>query len=513
LRRLIQIFEVHIRKPNANEEIMEILIYDITYINAIEKTKAETKYKQKILAKIAHEFKTPLITITSLIQSLNHHEDIGKMEICTKKKLSHVMNLSNYTIYLIQDIIQYASEETKIKISLAEVKVKEIMVFCYDVLQTLIDCNENKSIKIKTYLQCDEEIDNLIISSDEIKLKQILLNLISNSVKFTLSGYIKLNAYIDKISKSLIVSVEETGIGIKEEDYHLIFKENIQLNLDKDYNSKGSGLGLAISKQIAVSLNYQMDFDTNIGKGTKFNLRVPLSNSSNLNSERESKAVSDSKSMKSRNSNSISLNIYEQLEIHSELTIHKLLTSRTNIKDDYQSSVKETAKGDKSQEIIILIPDRIRDLFVSSECNFTLFGLNYSPSNNCIVVVDDYKLVRVNTINIIKSILKSLHIDDYFIIEGSDGIDLLNIIRNYGDGKIKCIFTDENMEYLNGSESARIIRKLEQNSKINSQFIVSITAFDDVGTRNNIAESGVNTILSKPCTKTKITEILKNIFI
>ncbi len=92
----------------------------------------------------------------------------------------------------------------------------------------------------------------MTITSDEIKLKQILLNLISNSVKFTLSGYIKLIAKIDNISKKLIVSVEDTGIGIKEENFHLIFLENIKIDLDKDYNSKGSGLGLGISKNLST---------------------------------------------------------------------------------------------------------------------------------------------------------------------------------------------------------------------------------------------------------------------
>jgi DNA-binding NarL/FixJ family response regulator len=127
------------------------------------------------------------------------------------------------------------------------------------------------------------------------------------------------------------------------------------------------------------------------------------------------------------------------------------------------------------------------------------------------VVVDDHKLVRTNTINLIKKALSALNINDCNIIEGSDGIDLLNIVRKDEKCKIKCILIDENMEYLNGSEAVKIIRKLEQNNKIKSQHIVSITAFDDIGTRKNILDSGVNTILSKPCTKSNIIEILRNV--
>jgi len=144
--------------------------------------------------------------------------------------------------------------------------------------------------------------------------------------------------------------------------------------------------------------------------------------------------------------------------------------------------------------------------------HFNIIGNNSRFSENCILVVDDHKLVRVNTINLIKIILSNLKINDCCIIEGSDGIDLLNIVRKDESGKIKCIFTDENMEYLNGSEAVKIIRKLEQNNKIKSQHIVSITAFDDIATRQNIMNSGVNSILSKPCSKTAITEILLKIF-
>jgi CheY-like chemotaxis protein len=428
--------------------------------------------------------------------------------------LYDVMNLSNYSLYLIQDIIQYVSEETRKNVSLDKVKIKENLKFCYDVLQTLIECNENKSNKIRTSFQCDEEIENLTILSDEIKLKQIFLNLISNSIKFTVSGTIRLLASFDFITNALIISVEDTGIGIKEEDFQYIFQENIQLNLDKDYNSKGSGLGLAISKQLAVSLNYEMDFQSKLGIGTKFNLRIPLTNCLNQTYDKvlEESVNKTIKFNHSHNFPLIRTSIVNNYKIpakqNSSTSLSMKYSKIFNSRFSEKNSSNQNVNGGRKDNLIELNTEL--SLF---SYNFTITGLNYSSSKLCIVVVDDYKLVRVNTINLIKSSLKSLDVPDYSILEGSDGIDLLNIVRNDVDGKIKCIFTDENMEYLNGSEAVKIIRKLEQNNKIKSQFIVSITAFDDVGTRSNITESGVNNILSKPCTKTKITDILRDILI
>jgi nitrogen-specific signal transduction histidine kinase/CheY-like chemotaxis protein len=493
-----------------SEEVFEILIYDLSSIKIAEKSKAESKYKQKILAKIAHEFKTPLITIITLIQNLNDLESLVNLEASAKKKLSHVVNLSNYTIYLIQDIINYVSEASSLRISLSKVNLKENLDFCYDVLQTLVECNEKKSKNIETFFDYDKRIKHLKILTDENKLKQILLNLISNSVKFTFCGNIKLNVKISNDSSNLIISVEDSGIGIKEEDFHLIFQDNIQINLDKDYNSKGSGLGLGISKLLAVSMNYEINFESTLGKGTKFYLKIPLTNSPKSILEKESE--SGSKTERIKNYDFVPFGFYREMVLENSLKdIFDRSSNNISFKQiDNNMTKRKTIKEFRNKDIQNLISEEIKELSICNY-NFTLSNSYNLSIENCIVVVDDYKLVRINTINLIKSTLSILNINQYNIIEGSDGVDLLNIVRNDEKGKIKCIFIDENMEYLNGSETVKIIRKLEQKNKVKSQYIVSITAFDDIGTRNNILDSGVNTILSKPCTKTSISQILKNI--
>ena len=137
---------------------------------------------------------------------------------------------------------------------------------------------------------------------------------------------------------------------------------------------------------------------------------------------------------------------------------------------------------------------------------------NFTNENNfTILVIDDHKFVRNSIVNLIKNVLKVLQIKNAEIIEGCDGIELLNIVMKDKNNLIKYIFTDENMEFLNGSETVRIIRKLENGKKIPKYQIISITAFDDSETRNNIINSGVDSILSKPCTKNDINKILSNL--
>ena len=117
-------FDIYYRKLKFKEEALEFLINDISEIMISEKMKIETQYKQKVLAKIAHEFKTPLITITSLINKINEELQIVN-ENRVKSYLKHVNNLSNYTIILINDIIQYSSKSIDLRLSKIEIKIRE----------------------------------------------------------------------------------------------------------------------------------------------------------------------------------------------------------------------------------------------------------------------------------------------------------------------------------------------------------------------------------------------------
>jgi hypothetical protein len=145
-------YEVVFRKIKLEEEILELMLHDVSEIKMAEKMRVETKYKQKILAKIAHEFKTPLITITSLISKMFEARKSCIYCVNTSDlQLNHINNLSNYTMVLISDIMQYVSGEEK-KPILYKVNIKEVLIFCYDVLKTLLECKLFKSNNIESHL-------------------------------------------------------------------------------------------------------------------------------------------------------------------------------------------------------------------------------------------------------------------------------------------------------------------------------------------------------------------------
>ena len=118
-------------------------------------------------------------------------------EISIKKNLHHINNFSNYTISLISDIIQYASNSADIRFNNIEIYLRDAMEFTFNVLKILVECNENKVKMIETLMKIDEKIESLKVFTDEIRLRQILLNLFYFQML--------LNSQYQAISKSKLI--------------------------------------------------------------------------------------------------------------------------------------------------------------------------------------------------------------------------------------------------------------------------------------------------------------------
>jgi len=239
----------------------------------------ENKKKQKIFAKISHEFKTPLNSIIGVINIIKESEK--KLSNFNENNLQIISNLSNYVIFLVSDIIQYVNinDMNDLKINLTNLNLEEILDFCFETLESLLCCNKIKLEKIKSFLLIEKEVFNFIAESDEMRIKQILLNFISNAVKFTKEGKIILVCKLPKKEnyKYIKISVIDSGIGIQEKDKTKLFKDFglIENDLKTDNNKFGSGLGLSICKNIADRLGIKISFESEYMKYSKFTILIP----------------------------------------------------------------------------------------------------------------------------------------------------------------------------------------------------------------------------------------------
>jgi len=225
-------------------------------------------------AKLIHEFKTPINSILGLTGCLENDILENKRKDLLEN-ISFIKGLSEYVIYLIRDLTQLCQFSRKdnqlfdYKIMKRDVSIKEILKFAYQILTTLLMTNDSK-MGIKAYFNFDALIENLIVYSDEIRLKQILINFISNAVKFTQSGSITLEATVIKSEKKIKISITDSGIGIKDEHKQKLFKDFSMIPNRDDLNLFGSGLGLSINNYFVKQLDHKIYFNSEYGKGSCF---------------------------------------------------------------------------------------------------------------------------------------------------------------------------------------------------------------------------------------------------
>ena len=134
-----------------------------------------------------------------------------------------------------------------------------------------------------------------------------------------------------------------------------------------------------------------------------------------------------------------------------------------------------------------------------------------SPNDNRkkILIIDDHFHVRETLKNLINKYLVNNKLSDLFKVEeGRDGSDIISsVIKDQFDHNlIKCIITDENMEFINGSEAIKILKMLERKNKIKKMIIASITAFEDEMNKNIIRDAGADYILPKPCSDANLNK-------
>jgi signal transduction histidine kinase len=157
-----------------------------------------------------------------------------------------------------------------------EINLKKISIFSLEILNSLISCYNSKSQFIKTELEFQDDLYNLSVIADEIRLKQIVLNLISNAVKFTKSGFILIKCFKHPVNNLILISVSDSGAGIKDENQKFIFKDYFMESEGYRNNSHGTGIGLSICKNMANRMNMDIKFTSQLRQGSEFTIEISI---------------------------------------------------------------------------------------------------------------------------------------------------------------------------------------------------------------------------------------------
>ena len=238
-------------------------------LRSIEAAEAANKSKSEFLANMSHEIRTPLGAILGFSALL---ED-PLLTIADRTQFLEIINRNGEALSrIIDDILDLAKVEAgKIEIEETELNVRE---FFNEVLNVFKDKSAQKGIDLRLLIQDDFPKK---IKSDPVRLRQILLNLVGNAVKFTEAGYVEVKVgCVSRKTDSIQIAIEvlDTGIGLLEEQRERIFQPFAQADSSTTRRFGGTGLGLALSQRLSQALGGDIAIDNSTpGMGSKFSLR------------------------------------------------------------------------------------------------------------------------------------------------------------------------------------------------------------------------------------------------
>lgn len=268
----------HIIDENGRIQGCVILILDMTdikaYINEIKRVRRQAEKasiaKSEFLANMSHEIRTPMNAIIGMNEIIM--EESEDTEICTYAK--DVQSAAKNLLAIINDILDLSKVEAG-KMEL--VNVNYYIKVMADEIIGMMDMAASQQGLILKY-ECDETIP-CRYRGDEGRIKQILINILSNAIKFTKKGYVR--AYItgkpgkNEKEELLVFHIEDTGCGIREEDLGKIFEDFRQVDSKRNRSAEGTGLGLAIVKHLVELMEGTIQVESTYGKGTIFTITIP----------------------------------------------------------------------------------------------------------------------------------------------------------------------------------------------------------------------------------------------
>jgi signal transduction histidine kinase/CheY-like chemotaxis protein len=234
-----------------------------------EQLKAASELKSRFLSNMSHEFRTPLNSILALSRLLLDQVD-GPLEDEQKRQVQYIRKAAESLTELVNDLLDLAKVEAgKVDVRPVSFSVAELFGGLRGALKPL-----QTSDAVNLVFE-EPPPDMAPLHTDEAKVSQILRNFISNALKFTETGEVRVSASVDDAGGLLTFTVRDTGIGIAPEHQASIFEEFVQIENPLQKRVRGTGLGLPLSRRLAELLGGEVRLESVPGRGSTFRLLVP----------------------------------------------------------------------------------------------------------------------------------------------------------------------------------------------------------------------------------------------
>ncbi len=508
--------------PTGEPYVLEGFLSDITEQRRLESAELANQAKSEFLANMSHEIRTPMNAILGMSDIALRHSPENQIQECLK----NIKAAAGSLLAIINDILDFS----KIEAGAIEIIPEAYYVesFINDIV-ALINVRIGRK-NIEFLVEDHHDIPSVLIG-DSIRIKQVLVNLLTNALKFTYEGHIRFTLKATEAKKgektTLMVTVEDTGIGIKREDLPLLFNNFAQLDTKKNRNIEGTGLGLAISKSLVEEMDGEISVESTYGKGSTFSFKIPQI------------VEVETPLLTKKDFHDIKAGVWLESEVKAEFLRDKLnsigacakcissvdeLDNLTHVFTDYVNL--DEIKPETKLDIFFIalsrnyfegkdMPDNVSVAYAplttiiiarllegsiqKNDCSSTMeptFSLKTRGVRA--LVVDD------NSINLIitQSVLEEYNIAVDTVLSGEEAIN--NVKKVAYD----VVFMDHMMPKMDGVETTGHIRNLN-GDRFSVVPIVALTANAVGDVRSEFIRSGMNDFLSKPLIIKELERVLR----
>lgn len=496
-------------------------------VNSKQKEIKANKAKSSFLANMSHEIRTPLNGIIGMTEILNE----SRLSAVQKDYLTTLNSSSQTLLMLINDILDLSKIESgNLEVCPHTCAIKEVI---FDTAALIAPKAQQKNVKIK--IEMDKHVP-VYVRADEQKLKQVMMNLASNAIKFTEAGAVTFNVAVVQQSENKItlrLAVKDTGIGIDESKHEQVFEEFQQESNQTSNEFGGTGLGLAISSKMISMMDSKIELISAKGLGCEFHFCLDLDVERNDNKVlnchlpqviycTETPAHLLTQELKHYQYPLEVVNTTEEiLSYLSDQAIIILDNNKEKIShciQRYPNHLLVVARNNNEEKVdfgesvagyltLPLLGHRLDHLLKTLQHPVDLpesVETIQRKAEGMILVVEDNKVnQQVVGIN-----LKKLGIKHKFANNGAEAVSLFK--QHHED--ISLILMDCMMPVMDGFEATSTIRRYEEMESIEETYIIALTASildDDI---QHCFDSGMNDYLPKPFKRAVLVEKLeKNI--
>lgn len=515
-----------------------LLEYRKRQVSLLEMAQQASSTKGDFLANMSHEIRTPLNAVVGMCELILRENDISDT---VRDYCFSIQNSGRSLLSIINDILDFSKIESgKMELIMEEFNIASTL---NDVINMALTRKSDKPIEI--IVKCDPDIPVGLIG-DELRIRQVMINLVTNAIKFTNRGCVVIRVSQTKhdYGINLSVSVADTGIGISPEGLEKLFNSFQQINTKKNRSVEGAGLGLAISRNLVTSMGGFINVSSVSGSGSEFRFVVPLKVSDNkpFVSIREpekihaacfidmtkfampkvakeyASLIADLKA-----SLNADFEMFDSLAALKRAVSEKKYTHLFTGREEYIAN-RGFIEGLSADTDVIVVQDRLNaiELPPNMKCIYKPFYimtaasvfnnekllLNINERRNStvrfvapkarVLIVDD----NIINLKVAVGLMRPYHMQVLTVDSGRAAISMLR------SKDIDIVFMDHMMPEMDGIEATHEIRSME-GSYYKNLPIIALTANAVNGVRDMYIEAGLNDFIAKPIELSALDRVLK----